>query len=123
MSSMSSNFQFTSKKVSNPEKTFVVDLVGDLDESNQKELTDLMKRFLLDDNIENIVFNIRGLDYMNSGVIGALATAHSDFISAKKQFVFSEANENIFDIMDLVGLTSVIECFASNEEACLSFED
>lgn len=137
---MAANLEYSIIPVSTPEKTIVVALQGEIDESNQQKLIDLLEGILLGglEKIEkttlerqsfnfslvnNIVFNIKNLEYINSGVIGIFASYHSQFIDAGKEFVFAEANEHIFDIIDLVGLTTVITLFPTNSEACISFED
>jgi anti-anti-sigma factor len=120
---MAANLVFEEVKASNPEDTVIVKLSGDIDEFNQEVLSNLFGKYKEDDNVYNIVFNINNLDYVNSGVIGLFASFHVEMSELGKNFVFSEANDNIYGIFDLVGLTSVVDVFDTDEEACLSFED
>lgn len=120
---MSTNFSYQKKSVEHPDNTQIIHLKGEIDESNQSELENLLNEILEDTNVLNVVFNISALEYINSGVIGIFASFHGNFAERKKSYVFSEPNDNIYSILDLVGITSVIECFDTDEEACLSFED
>jgi anti-anti-sigma factor len=120
---MAANLIYSVKEVKDPEMTKIVTLEGDIDESNQDALEKMLQEFLEDANTKYLVLNISQLDYINSGVIGLLASYHAHYIEESKNFVYSEANDNIYGILDLVGMTAVIECFETDNEACLSFED
>jgi stage II sporulation protein AA (anti-sigma F factor antagonist) len=120
---MSTTLQHSMQDASSPAQTKIVILNGEIDESNQAELESLFSKLLSDSSIKNIVFQINNLEYINSSIIGIFAQQHGNFSEAGKNFVFAQANEHIFDIIDLVGLTAVVECFDSVNEACLSFED
>ena len=119
---MAADIKYTVKTADEPKNTVIVDLEGEVDESNQKELEKVFKELLADAKIKNVVFNVQNLDYVNSGVIGMFAVWHEKFVSDKKIFVFAQANDHIYDIFDLVGLTSVIDYYPTVEEACLAFE-
>jgi stage II sporulation protein AA (anti-sigma F factor antagonist) len=119
---MSANLQHSIQN-SSTEGVKIVSLAGEIDESNQASLEQLMTSLIEDESVQNIVIDVEKLDYINSGVIGLFATFHGQFTETGKSFVFSQANEHIFDIIDLVGLTSVVECFETIEDACLSFEN
>jgi anti-anti-sigma factor len=120
---MTTAFQHIITNAKTPDQTKIVILSGEIDESNQESLESLFTELSQDPEIKNIVFNIQSLEYINSGIIGIFAQQHSNFVEVNKKFVFAESNEHIFDIIDLVGLTAVIECFETVDEACLSFED
>ena len=119
---MSANLKHTIEE-SSQEDVQIVHLSGEIDESNQEALESIMEGLLSDANTKNIVFNIENLDYINSGVIGVFAGWYGTFTENDKMFVFAQANDNIFDIIDLVGLTSIVDHFPTIEEACLSFEN
>ncbi|PCI24862.1 hypothetical protein COB57_03780 [Candidatus Peregrinibacteria bacterium] len=104
------------------DNVIIMNLEGEIDESNQHELEARLQLFLGDDLTVNVVFNLSNLDYMNSGVIGLFVSYHEQFSAMGKSFVFSSSNEDVFSILELVGVPTVIDCFDSDEEACLSFE-
>lgn len=134
---MAAQLQYTLANIPNFKQGKVLTLSGDIDESNQDVLINIMEQILgipqtsekfpsllkSDEQVKYLVINIKNLAFINSGVIGLFATFHAKFSDVGKEFVFAEANDHIFDIIDLVGLTEIITVFATNEEAALSFED
>jgi len=100
----------------------VIYLKWEVDESNIDELKDALLPFL-DSDKKDLVINISELMFINSMVIWWLANLVWDFTEKWKKFVFAEPNEEIFDIIDLVWLTEVVETYDTNEEAILSFSE
>lgn len=100
----------------------ILKLGWEIDESNIDELKDLINPFLSDWKKEKLIINLDRLTFINSMVIWWFANLISEFSDKWKKFVFSEPNEEIFDIIDLVWLTAAIETYDSDEEALLSFE-
>jgi len=120
---MAANLNYRIEEASTPDDTKIVYMSGEIDESNQPELERMFQELLNDEELQHIILNIKDLDFINSCIIGIFVSFHGSLVENDKSIVFAEANDNIFDIIDLVGLTSVIEHFATNQEACLSFED
>jgi anti-anti-sigma regulatory factor len=96
-------------------------LKWEVDESNIANLKENINNFL-HWNKDNLILNIKELTYINSMVIWWLASCISEFELAWKHFAFTEANEDIFDILNLVWLTEVIDTYDTDEEALLSFK-
>ena len=119
---MAAELLYEIEKADAPGKTRIISLSGEIDESNQSVLEKVFQEIIEDKDVSCVVFNIENLDYVNSGVIGLFAVWHEKFLEKKKTFVFAQANDHIYDILDLVGLISVVDHFTSIEEACLSFE-
>lgn len=99
----------------------IVNLDWEVDESNIEELKNSILPFLDWEN-ENLILNLDKLIFINSMVIWWFASLIWDFADKWKKFVFSQPNEEIFDIIDLVWLTAAIETYDTDEEALLSFE-
>lgn len=102
-------------------ETSIIYLSWEIDESNIDDLKSTIEP-VLDGNIKNLILNIKDLRYINSMVIWWFANQITIFAEKWKTFVFSEYNEDIYDILDLVWLTYAIETYETNEEAILSFE-
>lgn len=107
------------KKIEN--NVCIISLDWEVDESNIDELKNAILPFLEWEN-ENLIINLDKLTFINSMVIWWFASLIWEFADKSKKFVFSEPNEEIFDIIDLVWLTAAIETYDTNEEALLSFE-
>ena len=95
----------------------VVILKGQVDESNLKDLSNVLDKLVEDKDTKYIVLNLKELEFMNSKVVGYLASLYSSLAEQGKKLVIVEANETILDILSLVGLTSIIENYTSLEEA------
>jgi len=114
-----SSLKSTTKEKDN--ETLIVYLSWEVDESNIDELKNIIEP-VLNNSVKNLVLNIRSLYYINSMVIWWFANQITVFSEKWKTFVFSEYNEDIYDILDLVWLTYAIDTYETDEEALLSFE-
>lgn len=99
----------------------IINLQWEVDESNIDDLKNVILPFL-DSDSDKLILNLDKLLFINSMVIWWFANLIWEFDDKWKKFVFSEPNEDIFDIIDLVWLTAAIETYDTDEEALLSFE-
>lgn len=99
-------------------KLKLVKFAGQLDESNVDEkakgIYDLMNAtpqglFL--------IFDFEKLEYMNSKSIGYLTDWYTKLSEKKGGIVIANARANILDILQVVGLTQLIKCVPTVEEA------
>lgn len=102
-------------------KIKLVHFAGQLDESNvdekAKEIYDVIGSvpqglFL--------IFDFEKLEYMNSKSIGYLTDWYSKLAEKKGGIVIASAKPNIMDIMQVVGISQLVKCVGSIEEAKLS---
>ena len=96
---------------------------GQLDESNLPELSSKIDPLLSMAEVRNLVFNFSKLEYLNSKILGYIANLSSEMEHAGKHIAIAEANSAVTDILDLVGLTTLIPCYPSAREAFESFEE
>ncbi|MEK7171701.1 MAG: STAS domain-containing protein [Patescibacteria group bacterium] len=99
-------------------KLKLVKFAGQLDESNVDEkakgIYDLINAtpqglFL--------IFDFEKLEYMNSKSIGYLTDWYTKLSEKKGGIVIANARANILDILQVVGLTQLIKCVPTIEEA------
>ncbi len=90
---------------------------GQLDESNVDEKAKEIYA-LIDANPAGlfVVFDFEGLEYMNSKSIGYLTDWYGKIFEAGGKVYIVKARENILDILQVVGLTQLIQSFGSLEE-------
>ena len=100
----------------------IIKLNWEVDESNIDELKNLVLPFL-DLDKDFLILNLDKLTFINSMVIWWFSWLVWDFDEKWKKLIFSEPNDEIFDIIDLVWLTAVIETYDNDEEALLSIDD
>ena len=98
----------------------IVKIVGQLDESNvddkSQEIYKLIESIQPGQKL-NVAFDFSGLEYMNSKSIGYLTDWYSKITGSGGKICISGAKDNITDILQVVGITQIITCYASLEEA------
>lgn len=65
------------------------------------------------------LFNFSGLTYLNSKSIGYIADIAQRTEDGKGKFVLSNISPEVRDTLDLVGITSIIPIFESEESALI----
>ena len=99
----------------------LVHLVGQLDESNVD--AEAKKIYQLIESVPqglNLIFNLEGLEYMNSKSIGYMTDWYSKVSGSGGKIVIAAARENILDLLQVVGLTQLVTAYATLEEAKLA---
>ncbi len=96
----------------------LVRIVGQLDESNVDEQAKSIYT-VIDANTQglSLIFDLTGLEYMNSKSIGYLTDWYSKVSTNGGKVVIASARDNILDILQVVGLTQLIPAFATLDEA------
>jgi anti-anti-sigma factor len=94
---------------------------GQLDESNVDE-----KAKIIYAEIEKVpqhlllLLDFEQLEYMNSKSIGYLTDWYGKISEGGGKVVIAKAKSNILDILEVVGLTQLINCYPTTEEAKLA---
>lgn len=96
----------------------LVKFVGQLDESNVDEKAKLIYA-VIEQAPKNLflLFDFEGLEYMNSKSIGYLTDWYGKVTEGGGKIVISKAKSNILDILQVVGLTQLINCYPTLDEA------
>lgn len=102
-----------------PDKTVkLVKIIGQLDESNIDEKSKMLYELIAQtpQNL-HIIFDFEGLEYMNSKSIGYLTDWYTKVSEKQGGIVIAKAKPNILDILQVVGLTQLIPCVSTLDEA------
>lgn len=99
----------------------IVTFKGQLDETNVDEKAKEIYA-LLEQNPKNLylLLDFEGLEYMNSKSIGYLTDWYSKITEGNGKITIAKAKPNILDILEVVGLTQLINCFPTLDEAKLA---
>jgi anti-anti-sigma factor len=100
----------------NPSVT-VVDINGELDESNLPELESAVNPLVDDENNKILLLKLNGLEFMSSKIIGYLASVYNKLNGTGRQIALAGCNKTIDDILSIVGLNQMIVCYRTPEEA------
>jgi anti-anti-sigma factor len=99
----------------------IVHIIGQLDESNVDENARTVYQLI--ESVPqglHLIFELSGLEYMNSKSIGYMTDWYSKLSATGGRLVLASARDNILDILQVVGLTQLINTFATLEEAKLA---
>jgi anti-anti-sigma factor len=106
----------TEAKTVGDKKYTLITLDGQIDESNLVEFGKVIEP-LVGSATPYLVFNLAKLEFINSKVIGYLAAVHGKLTETNQQMLFAAPNQNILDILELVGLTQIVPTFENEEKA------
>ncbi|MFA5820917.1 MAG: STAS domain-containing protein [Candidatus Gracilibacteria bacterium] len=100
----------------------IIHISGQLDESNVDEkIKEVYK--IVEANPKNLhlIFDLENLDYLNSKAIGYLTDLYGKVTGDGGKIATAKAKTNILDILQVVGLTQLIQNFDTVELAKASF--
>lgn len=100
----------------------IVHVSGQLDESNVDEkIKEIYK--VVEANPKNLhmIFDLENLDYLNSKAIGYLTDLYGKITEGGGKIATIKAKANILDILQVVGLTQLIQNFDTLDAAKVSF--
>jgi len=107
-------------KASKKDKATVVAIDGRLDSSNagllEKKITDLLA-----DGEKNLVFDFTAMDYISSAGLRVLLMAVKKSKAEGGKVVLSALTENVKEVFDIAGFTSIFPIFATPAEALGAF--
>ncbi len=90
---------------------------GQVDESNLDYMKSIIDPLVADEAVRYVILDFAKLSFINSKVIGYLASLYSRLAEKGKKLVFAQAPEAITDIITLVGLTKIIPSCPTLQEA------
>jgi stage II sporulation protein AA (anti-sigma F factor antagonist) len=95
----------------------IFDFIGELDETNaDKTFTNVYEQ-IGDFSDKKILFNLTGLKYLNSKSIGYIADVFSNIEDNDGQMHISNCDEGVKDVLELVGITTIIPTVDTEKEA------
>ena len=96
---------------------FIFEFSGELDETNADKTFKYIYDEIGEFDDKNIVFNLNGLKYLNSKSIGYIADVFSNIEDAEGQMYISNCSDGVKDILELVGITTIIPTVETEQEA------
>jgi len=105
-------------------KAKILTVSGQLDETNiDSKAQEIYKIFEEIPGNLNLLFDLAGLEYMNSKSIGYLTDWYGKVTERGGKVAIARAKSNIKDILQVVGLTQLINIYESLDEAKASIND
>lgn len=98
-------------------KTIVARLKGEMDEGTvgdlRNKISDLIEKY----DINNIIFNLRELSFMDSTGIGLIIGRYNQIRNKQGKIILCEVNNQIEKIINLSGLLKIVNLYESEESA------
>ena len=104
----------------NTEKCMIIGIKGRLDTINYSILEKRLME-LLDQNVIKILVNCSQMDYVSSSCLRILLMALKRITMAKGKFVLCSLQENIREIFEISGFTTIFEIYSNEEDALRVF--
>ena len=95
----------------------IFEFSGELDETNADKTFKSIYDQIGDFAGKQILFNLVGLKYLNSKSIGYIADVFSNIEDADGKMCISNCSDGVKDILELVGITTIIPTLDTQEEA------
>lgn len=89
-------------------------LSGYLDEATLPDFSQAVEP-LLESNHAYLVLDLGELDLVSSHAVGYLENMHRKMEQSQKQMVFVNANKEVREILDFIGLAKLIRMFVAEE--------
>ncbi|MCT4617653.1 MAG: STAS domain-containing protein [Candidatus Gracilibacteria bacterium] len=95
---------------------------GELDETNADSTFNSIYKEIGDFSDKKIIFNMSGLKYLNSKSIGYIADIFSNIEDNDGDMAISNCDEGVKDVLELVGITTIVKTFDTLDEAIESMD-
>ncbi|MBD3390696.1 MAG: anti-sigma factor antagonist [Chitinivibrionales bacterium] len=113
---MESQIELQYEDVQGKSNAKMVRFIGDLDATNVE--TVIEKTFnLLNEGFVNIVADFEKLRYVNSTGLGILLHFSKSAKEKGGSFKIANVNENVYEIIEIIGATSLLEIYDELDEA------
>lgn len=99
------------------EGVIVFTLTGELDETNADTTFKGIYDAVGDFSGKKVVFNLEGVKYLNSKSIGYIADLFSNLEENDGKMYISNCSDSVKDILELVGITTIVPTVETEEEA------
>jgi anti-anti-sigma factor len=102
------------------DKAVVIEIEGRLDTTNYNQLEKKILEFI-DANEINILIDCAKMDYVSSSGLRIFLMALKKITAFKGKFLLCGLQENIAEIFEISGFTSIFQIFANQEKALEAF--
>jgi len=96
---------------------FLVTLIGDLDSSNAQDTIKFVQNMVDNEGLVHLIADFSKLRYINSTGLGAILRISKMLISKQGSFSIASPNENVFEVIEIVGANRLLNIYQTKEEA------
>ncbi len=113
---MESQIDLTCEDIPGKADAKLLRFVGDLDATNVESVLEQVCNYFTD-GIVNIVADFKKLRYVNSTGLGILLHFSKSAKEKGGSFKIANVNENVYEIIEIIGATSLLEIYDELDEA------
>jgi anti-anti-sigma factor len=114
--------QISSLPIEEQPGCFLLMLEGDLDSSNAQEFIKFVQNLHENEGLMHLVADFSKLRYINSTGLGSILRISKMLIAKKGSFKIASPNENVFEIIKIVGANKLLDIYQTKEEALESLK-
>lgn len=118
---MESQIDLEYHDIKNRNDAKLVKFIGDLDATNVETVLEKVCN-LFNDGYLNIVADFEKLRYVNSTGLGVLLHFSKSAKEKNGSFKIANVNENVYEIIEIIGATSLLEIYDDLDEAVSSLK-
>lgn len=118
---MESQIELEQEELKGINNAMLVRFIGDLDATNVEFVLEKICNLLNEGRI-NIVADFKKLRYVNSTGLGVLLHFNKSAREKGGSFKIANVNENVYEIIEIIGATSLLEIFDELDEAVESLK-
>ena len=118
---MESGFSVSARESESVPGVTVADLMGDLDTEAAYKLESGLSDVTSKDGVK-LLLNFSKVRIMNSTAMGVLLSTAEDARKRSGTMKLCSLSDSVREVLDLVGISSLFEIFATEEEAVQSFK-
>lgn len=111
------NYKVARVDVPDRSDMMVIYLSGEIDAAVIDQFNTEFLPLFQTEGVRYFVLHLKDVNFMDSTGIGNLASVHSQLQEEEKKMVLAEPPQAIREIFELVGFTSLVECFDNLQEA------
>jgi anti-anti-sigma factor len=104
------------------ENSRLVKFKGDLDATNVESVVEKIFS-LIDEGIVNIIADFSDLRYVNSTGLGILLHFSKSAKEKNGSFKVCSVNDNVYEIIDIIGATTLLDIYSTVDEAVGSYKE
>ncbi len=86
----------------------VASFAGEMDETNIEQARVKLAPLLDNPSVTTLIFDLHDLKFINSKGIGYLVSVHTHLAKDHRKLMLVQAQEAVMDVINLIGLTSII---------------
>jgi anti-anti-sigma factor len=116
---MESHIELVCEEIKGRQDAEMIRFVGDLDATNVETVLEKIVNFYNDGKI-HLVVDFTKLRYVNSTGLGILLHLSKSAKEKSGSFKIAKVNENVFEIIEIIGATSLLEIYDTVDEALAS---